>query len=123
MSIKKNLTDFVERIYHLPPHRYSVEHVQLGAEEFINEPTLISPSLKGKILDTYTYYSDELDDIYSFIAYYKDVVVSIGYVKCKECHNECYSIYLNNLEETLHDELYLINLKEEDLLYANLDVG
>lgn len=119
MSIKKNLTDFVERIHRLPHYHYSVEHVQLGVEEFIIEPKVISPSLEGKVLDTYTYYNDELEDIYSFIAYYKDTVVSIGYVK----GDECYSIYLNNLEETLHDELYLINLKVEDLFYANFDVG
>ncbi len=117
-QIKAHLTHYVEEILNLSSQEYLTEFVQLGIEELNWGERKIPEKLKGAVIDTYTFYNYSLikDYIYSFIGTYQGKIILLGYTKDEYEH----FFYINDTEKTLHSELHLLNLTEEDLEFVNV---
>lgn len=117
-QIKAHLTHYVEEILNLSSQEYLTEFVQLGVEELAWGERKIPKKLKGAIIDTYTFYNHSLikDYIYSFIGTYQGKIILLGYTNGEYEH----FFYINDTDKTLHSELHLLNLTEEDLEFVNV---
>lgn len=96
---------------------WECESIDEIADNVLPSHFVSNSPLESLILETYTYYNDELNElsIYPFLMYYKNHLISIGYLD----HFDMDFLYLTDTKTTIIDERHLLNQGGQN--YESLD--
>lgn len=107
MTLSKQLKTYITERFQLNHQEpWSCETVDAVAEDVFPEKYIKNSPLEHKILNTFTYYNDELHEIsiYPFLCYLNKDLVAIGYLD----NFDLDFIFLNDTEHIIVDERYLL---------------
>ena len=107
MTLSKQLKTYITERFQLNNQEpWSCETVDAVAEDVFPEKYIRNSPLEHKILNTFTYYNDELHEIriYPFLCYLNKDLVAIGYLD----NFDLDFIFLNDTHQIIIDERYLL---------------
>ncbi len=107
MTLSKQLKTYITERFKLNyQETWACETVDAVAEDVLPEKYIKNSPLEHKILNTFTYYNDELHEIsiYPFLCYLDKELVAIGYLD----NFDLDFIFLNDTHQVIIDERYLL---------------
>ncbi|HCG2514179.1 TPA: hypothetical protein NJP54_000533 [Staphylococcus aureus] len=107
MTLSKQLKTYITERFKLNyQETWSCETVDAVAEDVLPEKYIKNSPLEHKILNTFTYYNDELHEIsiYPFLYYLDKELIAIGYLD----NFDLDFIFLNDTHQIIIDERYLL---------------
>ncbi len=107
MTLSKQLKTYITERFKLNyQETWACETVDAVAEDVLPEKYIKNSPLEHKILNTFTYYNDELHEIsiYPFLCYLGKELVAIGYLD----NFDLDFIFLNDTHQVIIDERYLL---------------
>ncbi len=107
MTLSKQLKMYITERFKLNHQEtWACENVDAVAEDVLPEKYIKNSPLEHKILNTFTYYNDELHEIsiYPFLCYLDKELVAIGYLD----NFDLDFIFLNDTHQIIIDERYLL---------------
>ncbi|EES57708.1 hypothetical protein HMPREF0789_1703 [Staphylococcus epidermidis BCM-HMP0060] len=107
MTLSKQLKTYITERFKLNYQKtWACETVDAVAEDVLPEKYIKNSPLEHKILNTFTYYNDELHEIsiYPFLCYLDKELVAIGYLD----NFDLDFIFLNDTHQVIIDERYLL---------------
>ena len=107
MTLSKQLKTYITERFKLNyQDTWSCETVDAVAEDVLPEKYIKNSPLEHKILNTFTYYNDELHEIsiYPFLCYLDKELIAIGYLD----NFDLDFIFLNDTHQIIIDERYLL---------------
>ncbi|WP_113587964.1 SAUGI family uracil-DNA glycosylase inhibitor [Staphylococcus aureus] len=107
MTLSKQLKMYITERFQLNyQETWACETVDAVAEDVLPEKYIKNSPLEHKILNTFTYYNDELHEIsiYPFLCYLDKELVAIGYLD----NFDLDFIFLNDTHQIIIDERYLL---------------
>lgn len=107
MTLSKQLKTYITERFKLNyQENWACENVDAVAEDVLPEKYIKNSPLENKILNTFTYYNDELHEIsiYPFLCYLDKELVAIGYLD----NFDLDFIFLNDTHQVIIDERYLL---------------
>lgn len=107
MTLSKQLKMYITERFQLNHQEtWACETVDAVAEDVLPEKYIKNSPLEHKILNTFTYYNDELHEIsiYPFLCYLDKELVAIGYLD----NFDLDFIFLNDTHQVIIDERYLL---------------
>lgn len=107
VTLSKQLKTYITERFKLNyQETWSCETVDAVAEDVLPEKYIKNSPLEHKILNTFTYYNDELHEIsiYPFLYYLDKELIAIGYLD----NFDLDFIFLNDTHQIIIDERYLL---------------
>lgn len=107
VTLSKQLKTYITEQFKLNyQETWACETVDAVAEDVLPEKYIKNSPLEHKILNTFTYYNDELHEIsiYPFLCYLDKELVAIGYLD----NFDLDFIFLNDTHQIIIDERYLL---------------
>nr|ACL99845.1 hypothetical protein [Staphylococcus pseudintermedius] len=107
MTLSKQLKTYITERFKLNyQETWACETIDAVAEDVLPEKYIKNSPLEHKILNTFTYYNDELHEIsiYPFLCYLDKELVAIGYLD----NFDLDFIFLNDTHQIIIDERYLL---------------
>ncbi|OHP56050.1 hypothetical protein HMPREF2627_10550 [Staphylococcus sp. HMSC061F10] len=101
------LKSYITNLFQLTSQEnWECEALNESADNILPERFLNNSPLSNRILETYTYYNNELHElsIYPFLMYYQNQLISIGYLD----HYDMDFLYLNDTQTIIIDERHLL---------------
>ncbi|WP_025907480.1 SAUGI family uracil-DNA glycosylase inhibitor [Mammaliicoccus sciuri] len=108
MTLEQQLKHYITNLFKLPKdEKWECESIEEIADHILPDQYVRLGPLSNKILQTYTYYSDTLQEsnIYPFILYYQKQLIAIGYI---DETNDMDFLYLHNTVMPLLDQRHLL---------------
>ena len=107
MTLSKQLKTYITERFKLNHQEtWACKTVDAVAEDVLPEKYIKNIPLEHKILNTFTYYNDELHEIsiYPFLCYLDKELIAIGYLD----NFDLDLIFLNDTHQIIIDERYLL---------------
>lgn len=117
-NVAQELKVYISNLFQLSNKEpWECESIDEIADNVLPSHFVSDSPLESLILETYTYYNDELHElsIYPFLMYYKNHLISIGYLD----HFDMDFLYLTDTKTTIIDERHLLNQGGQN--YESLD--
>lgn len=108
MTLEKQLKHYITDLFSLPQNEeWECEAIDEVSDNILPDQYVRLGPLTNKMLHTYTYYSDTLNErhIYPFILYYQKQLIAIGYI---DETNGMDFLYLHNTVMPLLDQRHLL---------------
>ncbi|EOA9114457.1 SAUGI family uracil-DNA glycosylase inhibitor [Staphylococcus aureus] len=103
----QELKQYMTRLFQLSNNEtWECETLEEAAENILSKRFINDSPLAHLILETYTYYNNELHElsIYPFLMYSNNQLISIGYLD----HFDMDFLYLTDTKNTIIDERHLL---------------